>query len=105
MNDNPLIQETEKDPAIRRKESLDYLARCQKDLASNYVLSDTPVEQLDTTVRAYSALKRAGVNKVSDILTADFSAVPGRLSIKFIDEIMEYIYSEAKPKKSKRETT
>ena len=57
-------------------------------------MSDTAAEDLDISIRAYRVLKLAGVEKVSDICTADFSDAADLLSIRVIDEIKDGVFSD-----------
>ncbi len=92
MENNPLNPETEKDPAERRKECLEYMADLQKYTAEKCGMSETTIEDLDTSIRGYRVLKLAGVKKVSDIPAADFSGVADLMSLRLIDEIRHGVF-------------
>ena len=92
MFDDRPISESEKES--RRKKGLENMARFQKEMAEKYPGSDTRIEDLDMSIRTYRVLKLAGVNKVSDICTADFSDAADLLSIRVIDEIKDGVFSD-----------
>ena len=101
MFDDRPISESEKES--RRKKGLEYMARFQKDMAEKYPGSDTRIEDLDMSIRTYRVLKLAGVNKVSDICTADFSSAADLMSIKVVDEIMDKVFSDWLEKNKKKQ--
>ena len=92
MFDDRPISESEKES--RRKKGLENMARFQKEMAEKYPGSDTRIEDLDMSIRTYRVLKLAGVNKVSDICTADFSSAADLMSIKVVDEIRDKVFSD-----------
>lgn len=94
MDGSPMIQENAEDKAARREKCLEYIPRLQQFVADKCPMSDTAAKDLDLSIRAYRVLILAGVKKVSDICTADFSGAADLLSIGVIDEIRDSVLSD-----------
>ena len=58
MNDNCPIPEAKKGTPAYWKECLDSMARLQKDAAAECAMNDTPIEDLEISIRVYSVLKK-----------------------------------------------
>lgn len=69
---------------------------CEAKTRDETVAGDTPIENLDFSVRTYNCLKRSGINTVDDILSTDYNELlcirnMGKKSFKELFEKMDFL--------------